>query len=192
MALDVQTTISAHERDTTTANSSATASAVTGEVADLRVTVSASPTSLTRGASVTYTVQVTNAGPIESSSSVLTLTPGNGLSLGASPSGCTAGTGATTCNVGALANGASRSFQFPATAPGAGSLTVTASIAGAATAADPNSTNNTVTAAITSTDPPPPPTGGGSGGGGGGSMEWMTLLALSLLFARKTRRSRRV
>jgi hypothetical protein len=194
MALDVQATIAAHERDTTTANSSATASAVTGEVADLRVTVAASATSVTRGANVTYTVQVTNAGPIDSSSSALTFTPGNGLTLGAAPSGCTAGNGTMTCTLGALANGAAQSFQFPATAQAAGSLVATAAIAGAPAAADPNATNNNAAVTITSTDPPPPPpppppSGGGGGGGGGGSIEWMTLLALSVL--RLSRRPRR-
>ena len=49
MPLDVQAAIEAHERDTTTANSFATASAVTGEVADLRVTVAVSAASVTEG-----------------------------------------------------------------------------------------------------------------------------------------------
>ena len=131
---------------------------------------------------MTYTVQVSNAGPIDSSSSLLTFTPGNGLSLGAAPSGCTAGSGATTCNLGSLVNGASRSFQFPATAQAAGSLVATATVAGATTAADPNGTNDNATATIASNQPP---TGGG-GSGGGGSTEWMTLLMLGLfLFIRR-------
>lgn len=185
MALDVLAAITAQERDTTTANSSAAASAVTGEVADLRVTVAASATSVTRGGNVTYTVQVANAGPIDSSSSVLTFAPGNGLTLGAAPSGCTAANGAMTCTLGVLANGATQSFQFTATAQGSGSLGATAAIAGATTAADPNGTNNTTTVTIASADP-----SSRGGGGGGGSLEWMTLLALSV-FLRRTAAARR-
>jgi uncharacterized repeat protein (TIGR01451 family) len=185
MALEVQASIEAHERDTTTANSFTTATATTGEVADLRVTTTASATSVTPGTNVTYTVQVTNAGPIDSSSSVLTFTAGNGLTLGAAPSGCAAANGTMTCILGRLANGATQSFQFPATAQGTGALVATAAIAGAANAADPNGANNSATATIAAAQV----SSGGGGGGGGGSMEWMTLLALSA-FLRKTAAAR--
>jgi len=90
-----------------------------------------------------------------------------------------------TCTLGVLANGATQSFQFTATAQGSGSLGATAAIAGATTAADPNGTNNTTTVTIASADP-----SSRGGGGGGGSLEWMTLLALSV-FLRRTAAARR-
>jgi Domain of unknown function DUF11 len=189
MALDVLAAIRAHEHDFTTANSTATATASTGEVADLRVTLPPFSSPVNQGARVTCTVTVTNGGPIDSSSSVLTFTAEDGATLGAAPAGCTAAGSAMICEVGALANGAARSFQFPVTAQAVGSLHVSASIAGAPTAADPNATNNNARILIASNQVS---SGGGigGGGGGGGSLEWMTLLALSV-FLRRTAAARR-
>jgi uncharacterized repeat protein (TIGR01451 family) len=185
MALDMQAAISAHERDTTGADNSAAATATTGEVADLRVAGTPSATPVKPGTRVIYTVTVTNGGPIDSSSSVLTFSPGNGLTLGAAPAGCIAASSAMICEVGALANGAARSFQIPATVQGLEFILSRISIAGAPTAVDPNTTNNNNTIAIYSTRDSDL-----VGGGGGGSTEWMTLLALSV-FLRRTVAARR-
>jgi hypothetical protein len=49
MLIAVRAEITAHERDMTTANNSAHASAITGEVADFRVTVTPSANTINRG-----------------------------------------------------------------------------------------------------------------------------------------------
>lgn len=189
MALPVDATVTAHERDNTAANNSAQASAVAGEVVDLRVTITPSASSVVVGNGVTYTVQVNNAGPLASSSATLTFTLAAGVSFGSPlPAGCTASGVTATCTLGALAVGASQSFALPATANTAGSNVANASIAVAPNAADADASNNAAQSTVTITAAPPPSTGGGKKGGGG-SLDDLILLALSiaLLFASRRR-----
>jgi uncharacterized repeat protein (TIGR01451 family) len=197
MPLDVSAGIVAHEQDEVTDNDAAEASAFTGEVADLSVVATPSAATVTRGDSLSYTVVVSNAGPVGASSAVLTFTVGTGLALGAAPSGCTLAAVTMTCNAGALAVGASQSWQFTATTQAAGSLTANAAIALSANAADPEMGNNNVAAVIVSREPAPPPGGGGGGGGsggggGGGPISWAMLLGLLLIAAARAAEIRRL
>jgi hypothetical protein len=197
MALPVAVSVSAHERDTTTANNAAQATASAGEVVDLAVTLTPSPSTVNTGSSFSFAAQVSNSGPIGSSGSTLTLTPPAGITLGTLPAGCSTAGGTVTCAVGALAVGASTSFSIPATAASTGTLATSASIAVPSAAHDPNAANNAVTANVVSNAVSPPGGGGGGGGGssggggGGGALDlgWL-LLGLALLAERSRRKSR--
>jgi len=180
MSLPVSATVSAQERDTTPANNSAQASANSGEVVDLRVTASPSASTVTVGTAFTYNVQVTNAGPVASSSATLTFAPATGVTLGGTlPTGCSLASGTATCTMGALAVNGSQSFAFSATAGStAGSNMATATVAGATSAVETDSSNNTAQTTVTISNPPPPAPSGG------GAVDYLMLLALSLYAGR--------
>lgn len=148
--LAVKTTLSAHERDDATENNSVEASAIAGEVVDLGVVITPSAATVVRGDGLTYSVQVSNAGPLSASSGTLTFAPGNGLSLGATPAGCALTGGMLTCSLAVLAIGTTQSFEFAATAAIAGSLTATATVAPAPTVGDASPANNSSVATVTS------------------------------------------
>ena len=176
MSLPVSATVSAHERDNAQTNNTAQATAMSGEVVDLKVTVAASSTAPTVGQSLTYTVQASNAGPLASSSATLTFAATGGVSLNSTPpAGCTISSGTATCTLATLAVGASQSFSFSATANTTGSSTATATITQATNATDADPTNNSNQATVTVGSAPP------AKGGGGGSLDYLVLLALSLL-----------
>ncbi len=178
MAIPVSATVTAHERDVETTNNTAQATAATGEVVDLRVTVTPSGSMVNRGDNVTYTVQISNGGPIAASAATLTFTAASGLSLGTAPTDCTGSALQLTCNVGGLAVGTSRSFTVSATASETGTLIASASVAAASTAVDADASNNSTTTTI---NVQAPSTGGGSGGGGGGSFALQLINLLMLL-----------
>jgi uncharacterized repeat protein (TIGR01451 family) len=181
MTLPVSATVSAHEKDATQANNSAQASASSGEVVDLRVTASASASSVTVGNAFTYTVQVSNAGPDASSSATLAFAPAAGVALGSTlPSGCSLSSGPATCTLATLAVNGSQSFAFSATGSTAGGIAATATVSAATTAVEADSSNNTSQTTVTISNAPPP----SSGGGGGGAMDLLTLLAFSGYAAR--------
>jgi uncharacterized repeat protein (TIGR01451 family) len=183
MALPISATVSAHEKDNASANNSAQATATSGEVVDLRVTVSPSASSPTVGGTITYAVQVSNAGPLASSSATLTFALGSGVSFaGTAPAGCSVSNGTATCTLATLIVGASQSFAFSATANTAGNSVATATIAPAPNATDADQSNNTGQATVNIGNAPPPNSGYG-GGGGGGSLDYLILLALSLVIA---------
>jgi uncharacterized repeat protein (TIGR01451 family) len=186
MAIPLSATLSAHERDNDTGNNSATASATAGEVVDLRVTVAPSVTTVNTGANLTYTVQVANAGPSDSSAETVTFGLASGMSLGATlPTGCSASGTQVTCALGALVVGASQSLPFTATANTAGSSVATVSIAAASTASDLDTTNNSQQATVTVTTPAPG--GSGSTSGGGGSIDFTVLFGLLVALGRANR-----
>jgi uncharacterized repeat protein (TIGR01451 family) len=189
MLIPVSATLSAHEGDNNATNNSATASATAGEVADLRVTVAPSANTIDTGGNLTYTVQVTNAGPSDSSAETVTLGLPSGMSLGTTlPTGCSASGPQVSCTLGALAVGASQSLSLTATANAAGSNVVSASVAGASTASDPDTSNNSQQVTVTVTTAAPPSSGsGGTGGGGGGSIDFTVLFGLLVVLARAGR-----
>ena len=91
-------------------------------VADVAVTKSGSPPSVTGGANITYTVTVTNNGPSDALTASMsdavpanttfvseTQTAGPAFSCSTPPGG---GTGTTTCTIGTLVNGASATFSI--------------------------------------------------------------------------------
>jgi hypothetical protein len=148
MALPVAVSVSAHERDGTAANNTAQATASVTEVTDLSVTLTPTPATVDRGDSLTYTAQVSNAGPNDSSASILMLMPDAGLTLGTLPTGCVAAGANITCTLAALASGASRSFAFPVTTNSIGTFTSSAGIAAAPGAHDPSPANNGVSSDV--------------------------------------------
>jgi uncharacterized repeat protein (TIGR01451 family) len=180
MAIPLTVTLSAHERDNNGDNNSASATATAGEVADLRVAVTPSATTVNTGTNLTYTVQVTNAGPTDSSGGTVTLTVPSGISLGTTlPNGCTASGAQVSCTLGAITDGASQSLSIPATANTAGSAVASVSVAVVSAASDPDTSNNSVQATVTVSAPAAPSSSSsGGGGGGGGSIDFTVLLGL--------------
>src|SRR5262249_4299480 len=141
MALPVSASVTAHERDSAAANNSTQASANAGEVVDLRVTLTPSATSVNTGATITYTLQVTNAGPLASSAATMAFSVASGLTFGASPPCPVTGVTAT-CTLGALAVSASQTFTFTASSSTAGSYAANATLTAATTATDSDTSNN--------------------------------------------------
>jgi uncharacterized repeat protein (TIGR01451 family) len=174
MDLPVSATVSAHERDNVATNNSAQASASSGEVVDLRVSASSSAPSPAVGDTFTYTVQVSNAGPLASSSATLTFAPASGVSLaGTAPSGCSVSNGAATCTLASLAVGASQTFAFSATANAAGRSVATATVAPARNATDADQSNNSSQATVTVS------AAASHSSGGGGALDALMLLAMA-------------
>lgn len=180
LALPVAATLSAHEHDTDMSNNTANATAIVGEVVDLRVAVTPSSTSVKQGGSVSYSVQITNLGPIDASTASLTFTADSGLALAAPPSGCTVSETQISCELSGLASGASQTFSIGATASATGVLGVHATVAAAQIAEDTDTTNNHADANITATVDVPTG-GGGKKSGGGGSFDYGMLVALLLI-----------
>lgn len=178
-ALDVQATLSARERDPVSTNNTATATATAIETVDLAVSGSASASSVVLGAAFTYTFQIRNAGPNTSSATHLTIAAASGVTVAsASPSGCTVSNNTVSCDLGALASGASVSVTANATATVAGTLQTTATVNHAATALDVDGTNDTASVSVVSTQPQ---SSGGGGGGGRVSTDLLAGLALLVL-----------
>jgi uncharacterized repeat protein (TIGR01451 family) len=106
--------------------------------ANLAVALNDAPDPVLAGQQVTFTMNVTNAGPDAASNVVATLTLPAELTLSTAP-GCALGA-PVTCNIGALAAGAGQSFTITATASQAGSVSTSASVTG--TESDPDSSDN--------------------------------------------------
>ncbi len=128
--------------------------------ADLALTLSASPSTVGAGGTLTYTMKVTNNGPIDSTgSTVLDTLPAGATFVSASP-GCGLASGKVTCSLGALASGASTTLSILATAPShAAALVDTAVVTGKEKdfVASNNDASVTVTVlAPTPTRPPKP------------------------------------
>ena len=107
--------------------------------ANLAVALNDAPDPVLTGQQVTFTMNVTNAGPDAASNVIATLTLPAGLTASTAP-GCVLGA-PVTCNIGALAAGAGTALTITATANQAGSVSTTASVSG--TESDPDTTNNT-------------------------------------------------
>jgi len=193
MAVPVSAAVSALERDSVATNNVAQASAIAGEVVDLRVAVIPSATSVNTGGSFSYNVQVSNAGPLASSSATLIFAVASGITLGSPlPAGCSVAAGSTTCTFVGLSVGASQALSFSATANIAGSNVATATVTAAATATDSDASNDTAAATVTVTTPSSGGAGGSGAGGGGAVSEIMVLLMSLLLGARLYRSSGKV
>ena len=128
----------------------ATFTSVSSADADMAVTISA-PSTVTLGASVLYTITVTNNGPANATGVTMSdPVPVAGLQpIGISGPSCetqlNVGTEQYTvfCNVGTLASGASVTITYSVTPTATGTLTNTATVA--ATQTDPNTSNNSST-----------------------------------------------
>ncbi len=111
--------------------------------ADLQITKTGTPSTVTLGHDITYTLTVRNNGPDPASGvSVADTLPISETLVSAMPSQGTCS--ATTCTLGNLGSGASATITIVARANAVGSVTNTASVHG--NEADPNPANNTAAA----------------------------------------------
>lgn len=78
---------------------------------DLRITKTGSPNVVTAGSLLTYVLNVSNLGPLDASGVRAIDALPAGVSYVSNNAGCTLAAGTLTCDIGALANGASRSIQ---------------------------------------------------------------------------------
>lgn len=114
--------------------------------ADLSITKSDDADPVTVGDEVVYTITVANAGPEDATGVRVTdnLPPAASfVSANASQGSCTRSGGTVTCELGALASGASATITLRVTADEIGTLTNTASVSG--DQEDPNSGNDSAT-----------------------------------------------
>jgi len=179
--IPVTASVAAHENDAAANDNSAQASVVTGDPGDLGIALTPSTASVMQGKSVTYTVTVTNLGTTSASDSIVNFELGSSFTLGSVPGGCSSAAGSASCNLGALAPGASHALSFMAVATNAGSVQARANVTLGPTMADVNPTDNEATSSVTAT-----PTAPRRGSGGGGSMDILMLLGgLLLLLAER-------
>jgi photosystem II stability/assembly factor-like uncharacterized protein len=149
LSLPVTARIEAHERDNDSTNDVALASAIAGEVIDLKLSVTPSSSIVDHGDAVSYEVVVRNESPVTASVAAMAFIAGPGLNLGAPPAGCAAAGSQITCVFTGLASGAQRSVTINATAGAVGQLTTDVAVAAAPSALDTNMTNNGAAPAIT-------------------------------------------
>jgi uncharacterized repeat protein (TIGR01451 family) len=99
---------------------------------DLSVTQSASASSVSVGHSLTYTITITNGGPLTATAVALsdTLPPGLTFASITSSQGSCTGTGLITCLLGDLPNGATAVVTLSVTATQAGLIAHSVSVAG--------------------------------------------------------------
>jgi Tol biopolymer transport system component len=121
-------------------------------IADLGVTLTAAPSTISLSTASTLTATVTNAGPSRAGAVTLTLTIPAGLSVATVPAPCSRAAGTITCPLGVLAKGAQRTIVVSATGTALGVHTATATVSAAA--ADPDLSDNTATASVTVTAKP--------------------------------------
>ncbi len=131
--------------DPVSANNSATASITVTNSADMALSKSANPGTITPGSPVTYTLSAYNNGPSSATNVVITDTLPAGLTFTSSPSGCTAAGQVVTCVVGTVLNQITKAVTITASTSG----TATGTIINTAVVTsdnDPNSANNTASA----------------------------------------------
>jgi uncharacterized repeat protein (TIGR01451 family)/fimbrial isopeptide formation D2 family protein len=132
-------------------NNSSTANSTPGSSTDLAITKTVNGTSFAVGANATYVLKVTNNGSSDSTGSIITDTLPAGLVYVSSDAGCTGSAAMTTvtCNVGALAANASKSFTVTAKpAPGSAGTTKRNTASVASNEPDPTAGNNSASASI--------------------------------------------
>ncbi len=140
--------------DINPANNSATISAtVNTPMADLALTKTASSGSIRLGSDLTYTLMVTNNGPLAADSVQLTDTLPSGVNFvsAAASQGTCSGTSSITCNLNSLANGASATVTIIVQPTAEGSITNTANVS--TTTIDTNQANNTSSVTTTVGNP---------------------------------------
>jgi uncharacterized repeat protein (TIGR01451 family) len=127
--------------------------------ADLVITKSDSPDPVNEGGQLTYTIQLTNAGPDPADNIVVTddlpSSDFDLISVTPSQGSCdTQGGQKITCNLGTLASGGVATVTIQVTAKKAGTVTNTASVT--SSEPDPIGANNTVTETTTVLEAPKP------------------------------------
>jgi uncharacterized repeat protein (TIGR01451 family) len=158
--VDDTATVTSSTPDPSPNNNTAVGRVSFRSISDLALTKSNAPNPVTAGTNITYTLGVTNHGPSSAANVVVTdVLSGQVSFVSASPSqgACQAGvvpgdpTKPLTCNLGALANGASASVTVIAKVNSdtpAGTILVNNGTA-SSDSADPNTANNIATASAT-------------------------------------------
>ena len=157
--LSSRASVTVTEAETQLANNVAIENTTTNRAAvatDLQITKTAGAADVLRGGTVVYSLVVKNNGPLDSiGAQVVDVLPA-GLTLVSAPS-CTSAGNTVSCDVGALANGATRTFTVTATLA-ANFAAGTPSIANTATVNAPGDLvpgNNSSTVTTTVRTPPP-------------------------------------
>jgi len=113
--------------------------------ADLSVTLADNVDPVQAGGTLTYTVNVANAGPQDALATTATFTPPADFTV-TSTSGCAEDpTGSPSCTLGTIASGGSASYTITGTIAGTATAQQSASVAVTNSLTDPNATNNTAT-----------------------------------------------
>ena len=117
--------------------------------ADLAISKTDDPDPVTVGRTLTYTISVTNSGPLAATDVVVTDTLPLTVTFASSSAsqGTCSGTNVIICNLGTINNGDSATVTIVVTATASGTFTNTASVASAVT--DPDTGNNSATASTT-------------------------------------------
>jgi uncharacterized repeat protein (TIGR01451 family) len=125
--------------------------------ADLGLTLTAAPNPVTVGQTLTYSLDVLNAGPATATSTLLSNALPAGVTLiSAQPStGSCSGASTLSCSLGSIAAGKHATITIQATPNVAGNLIDTASVA--SSVADPNAANNNASITVTAISPAPQP-----------------------------------
>ena len=186
--------------ETTPGDESASAMTDVSASADLTLVMSADPNPVEQGATVTYTVTVTNNGPSDASAvAVATTVPAEVTAN--TTSGCASDpTGVPTCALGDLAVGANAQFTIAAevAADFSGPLSVSATASSDATEANAGDESDSVEVDVTVKSTSSGSGGGGdSVGGGCGCRQagngdtpkhgWLALLGFAVLGLRRRR-----
>lgn len=119
---------------------------LTEPVADLAVSLLATPDPAVAGNDVTYTATVTNNGPYTAESVLLTFAVPQDATLRSASSGCIVATGSVSCSLGNMTLGQTLTRQVVLLAASAGNLTVSASAD--ATWGDPVAGNDTASDSV--------------------------------------------
>ncbi len=142
--------VSSAEQDPNTADNSDSEMTTVQPAADLSVASTSSPAPVAAGSDLTYTLDVSNAGPSDASGVTLTnVLPEGATYLSATPTqgSCSQAAGAVSCQLGALAVSASTSVEIVVRPQAAGQAINTASVS--AVELDPDAANNVVSLATT-------------------------------------------
>jgi hypothetical protein len=169
------------------ANDTATFTTVAQPLADFALQVTDSPDPVAAGATVTYTLTVSNAGPDAAPSRVtMTLAGANAGAATTSGGTCTVAGLVLNCDMNPLASGGTSTIAWSAVAGGTGAVTGTGAVLVLGVDRAGLNNNATVSTALAAGA-----SGGGGKKGGGGSLDWLALLLLGGCAAQPRARSRR-
>ena len=148
--------VTANEADPVPSNNDATTTTTIDPAADVRISKSASPDPVAVGDPLTYSLVVTNDGPSDATGvQVVDALPGSMSFVSATPSQgtCSHTAGTVTCDLGALATGASASIPLVVTPDATGTISNSATVSAAE--ADPAPANNTAAVDVEVEEPAP-------------------------------------